>query len=104
MRGRQVYEMAKLILTKKFIPVVGEGKARWNNVHVHDLSEVYRLLVNKAAAGDDNEEIWGPKGYVLVENGEHIWTDLARLMAQNAAAYHMLTDRHPASSNCRNLQ
>lgn len=83
--------MAKLILTRKFTPVVGEGKARWNNVHVHDLSEVYRLLVNKAAAHDSSEELWGPKGYMLTENGEHVWTDLAKLMAKEVAGLENLS-------------
>lgn len=85
-RGRQVYEMAKLILTKKFVPIIGEGKARWNNIHVHDLSEVFRLLANKAAARDSSNELWGPKGYILTENGEHSWSDLARHMAKEVAS------------------
>lgn len=83
--------MAKLILTKKFIPIVGEGKARWNNIHVHDLSEVYRLLVNKAAARDSSDELWGSKGYILTENGEHCWSDLARIMAKEVAAQENLS-------------
>ncbi|KAF2152169.1 NAD(P)-binding protein [Myriangium duriaei CBS 260.36] len=84
-RGRQVYELAKLVLQKQYIPVIGEGKARWNNVHVADLADVFRLLVNKAADQDTNNELWGSKGYLLVENGEHLWTDLAKLVGKEAA-------------------
>ncbi|KAF2225998.1 hypothetical protein BDZ85DRAFT_279657 [Elsinoe ampelina] len=83
-RGRQVYELANLILNKSAIPVVGEGKARWNNVHIEDLSDVFLSLVNKAAAKDTDPEIWGPKGYILTENGEHVWTDLATTIAEKA--------------------
>lgn len=83
--------MAKLILDKGYIPIVGEGKARWNNVHVHDLSELFRLLVNKAAAHDSSEELWGARGYILAENGEHSWTDLARLIAERAYAQHLIS-------------
>lgn len=90
-RGRQVYEMGKLILSKGFIPIVGEGKARWNNIHVQDLSEIYRALVNKAVAHDSNAELWGPKGYILAENGEHVWADLARLMAKEAAQKQLIS-------------
>jgi nucleoside-diphosphate-sugar epimerase len=73
-----VYELAKLILQKQYIPIISEGKARWNNVHVADLSNVFRLLVDKAVNNDSNEELWGGKGYMFVENGEHVWGDLAR--------------------------
>lgn len=90
-RGRQVYELTKLILNQKYIPIIGEGKARWNNIHVHDLSEMYRLLVNKAAAQDSSDEIWGPKGYLLAENGEHAWSDLARLIAKEATSEGLIT-------------
>lgn len=84
-RGRQTYELAKLILEKQYIPVVGQGKARWNNVHVADLSDVYLRLVEKAVTKDTSPELWGEKGYILTENGEHVWTDLAQLIAKTAA-------------------
>ena len=83
-RGRQVYELTKLILEKGYIPIVGQGKARWNSVHIEDLSEVYRLLVSKAVDGDTSDELWGAKGYILTENGEHVWGDLARHVARQA--------------------
>lgn len=91
-RGRQVYEMAKLILEKGFIPIIGEGKARWNHVHVEDLSQVILLLAEKAAAKDTNPELWGAKGYVLVENGEHVWGDLARQVGKEAAKLGYISD------------
>lgn len=72
------------MLRKSYIPVVGEGKARWNNVHIEDLSDVYRLLVNAAVEGRSELEIWGAKGYVFTENGEHVWGDLARAFGKRA--------------------
>jgi nucleoside-diphosphate-sugar epimerase len=33
---------------------------------------------------DTNAELWNEKGYYLVENGEHQWSDLARLMGKKA--------------------
>lgn len=83
-RSRQAYELAKLVLSKKFVPVIGEGKARWNNVHVQDLADLYVLLVEKAVEGDVGEELWGEKGYYLAENGEHEWRVLAGLMGRKA--------------------
>ena len=71
-------------MQKEYIRIVGKGKARWNSVHVADLSDVYRLLDNKATTKDTDDEIWGPKGYLFTENGEHIWSDLARAIAKEA--------------------
>ena len=83
-RSRQAYELTKLILNGKYIPVVGSGKARWNNVHVADLANLFTLLVEEAAnpKSDKESELWGSKGYYLAENGEHVWTDLAVRIGQ----------------------
>ena len=71
-------------MTKGYVPIIGEGKSRWNSTHVEDLSEVNCLLVEKAVAKDRDEELWGEKGYILVENGEHVWGDLARKIGKEA--------------------
>lgn len=80
-RGRQAYELAKLILQKGYAPIIGKGKARWNNVHIADLSAVFVKLV-EAAVGDqlsaEKAELWGAKGYYIVESGEHEWGTLSR--------------------------
>ncbi len=83
-RGRQVYELSKLVLTKQYTPIIGEGKARWNNVHIHDLSELYLLLTEAAVKGNVDKELWGDRGYLIVENGEHVWSDLARAVGRAA--------------------
>ncbi|OOQ81596.1 nucleoside-diphosphate-sugar epimerase [Penicillium brasilianum] len=84
-RGRQVYELAKVTLQLKKGPIIGAGQAIWNNIHIHDLSDVYALLVNAAVAGRNDDGIWGPKAYYLTENGEHRWGDLAKSTAEVAA-------------------
>lgn len=84
-RGRQVYELAKCTLERGKGPVLGEGKARWNNVHVHDLADAYVLLVEAAAEGKANEGLWGEKAYYFTENGEHYWGLLAEWVAKAAA-------------------
>ncbi|KAE8373960.1 hypothetical protein BDV26DRAFT_54216 [Aspergillus bertholletiae] len=92
-RGRQVYELASFILKQKYSPQIGRGLARWNNVHVYDLSRLYDSLVRAALdpTKRDDKEIWGAKGYLLSENGEHIWGDLSRLIGQQAFKYGHLT-------------
>lgn len=92
MRSRQAYELAKLIITKGYTPVVGEGNARWNNVHVADLSDMFLLLLEKAVAKDRSSELWGEKGYMLSENGEHVWSDLARLISKKAVELGYIKD------------
>ncbi|BCR89563.1 uncharacterized protein ACHE_50761A [Aspergillus chevalieri] len=83
-RGRQVYELTSFILKEKYSPQIGKGLARWNNVHVHDLSTLFDALLRAAVdpARTDDGEIWGAKGYFLCENGEHVWGDVSRLIGQ----------------------
>ncbi|CAK4029329.1 related to nucleoside-diphosphate-sugar epimerase [Lecanosticta acicola] len=84
-RSRQAYELAKTVLERQMAPVIGQGQARWNNLHVYDLSELFVLLCDAAAAQKLDAELWGAKGYYIVENGIHSWSELARLMARTAA-------------------
>jgi nucleoside-diphosphate-sugar epimerase len=78
--------MAKLILSSQYIPIVGEGKARWNSVHIADLSDVYLLLVEAAVAKKQDPELWGARAYYLTENGEHVWGQLAEFVGKRAQA------------------
>lgn len=84
-RSRQAYELTNLILRKSYAPIVGQGQARWNSVHVHDLSDLWKLLVSATASAPGNPELWGEKGYFLAENGEFVWGDLSRYIAKKAA-------------------
>lgn len=83
-RSRQAYELAHLILTGGYVPIIGQGKARWNNVHVADLAQLFVLLTEAAVSGKTDSELWNETGYYLVENGEHVWADLARSMGKKA--------------------
>lgn len=81
-----------MILTKGYVPIVGQGKARWTNVHVADLSHVYLLLAERATQHDNNPELWGEKGYLFTENGEHVWSDLARQIGREATTLGYITE------------
>lgn len=85
-RGRQVYELATFVLKEGYSPRIGKGLARWNNIHVHDLSVVFELLVEAALdpSRKADKEIWGAKGYFLTENGEHVWGELSTLVGKAA--------------------
>ncbi len=83
-RSRQVYELTKLILTAKYVPIVGEGKARWNHIHIADLSNLYLKLVEAAVAHRSDDGLWGEHAYYLVESGEHLWSDVATKIGKQA--------------------
>jgi nucleoside-diphosphate-sugar epimerase len=57
-RSRQAYELAHLILTAQYVPIIGQGKARWNNVHVSDLAQLFVLLVEAAVANNTDTQLW----------------------------------------------
>ncbi|TGJ78320.1 hypothetical protein E0Z10_g10446 [Xylaria hypoxylon] len=80
-RSRQCYEMAKVILTKGYVPIVGTGLATMDNVHIQDLTQAYILLIEAALAGNASPELWGARGYLVAATGEHVWGPLARTMA-----------------------
>ena len=65
-------------------PIIGDGKARWNNIHIEDLCDVCRLLVNRVVVRDTSADIWGAKGYMFVENGGHVWGELSQTIANSA--------------------
>ncbi|CAG8938044.1 unnamed protein product [Penicillium salamii] len=85
-RGRQVYELASFILKEQYCPRIGHGLSRWNNIHVHDLSEVFELLVQAAldTSRRNDPEVWGSHGYLLTENGEHAWGELSETIGREA--------------------
>lgn len=105
-RSRQAYELARLILEAEFIPIVGEGKARWDHVHVFDLSRVYLLLAEAAAAavggkkegmgdatGEEEREMWGERGYYFVPGGRHVWGEVAEAMGRQAEVMGLVGDK-----------
>lgn len=80
-------------------PIIGAGQSIWNNVHVHDLSDVYSLLVDAAIAGRTDDGLWGADAYYLTENGEHVWGELAQQTADAAAKLGYLPEAKAESIN-----
>lgn len=85
-RSVQVYDLTKLGLRKGYVPYVGTGKSEWDFVHVHDLSDLFVLLVEAALdpARRGDPELFGPAAYFFAENGVHAWGDVARWIAEEA--------------------
>ncbi|KAL8808823.1 MAG: hypothetical protein Q9200_003989 [Gallowayella weberi] len=82
-RSIQLPELARCTLEKGHGIQVGAGKTYWNNIHVHDLSDLYVALIEAAAAGGGKAS-WGNEGYYFAENGEHVWGKIAQAVATAA--------------------
>jgi len=82
----QVYAMTKIGLQQGFVPYVGTGKVEWDNVHIHDLSNLFVSLVDAAldAKTNTDPEIFGPRAYFFAEAATHTWGDVARWIAEAA--------------------
>nr|WNN28536.1 putative short-chain dehydrogenase/reductase [Phoma sp.] len=83
-RSVQVYDMAKAALNRHKGFVVQEGANIWTEVHVQDLSEVFLALVTAALSPDGGKATWGSLGYYFAENGDFVWGDVGRKIAQIA--------------------
>lgn len=79
-RSIQVYALVEAALTKGEVPVVGEGRAEWDHVHVNDLADVFVRLVE--ASRDEklasSGELFGEKAYYFAEDGAFVWGDVAK--------------------------
>jgi nucleoside-diphosphate-sugar epimerase len=89
-RSVQIPELCAATIKNEFTPKINAGQAWWNFVHVHDLSALYLLLVEKAAAGgitadwEGKPATWGKEAYYLCENEEHIWEEVSGWIAEEA--------------------
>jgi len=85
-RSRQVYHLVSATLKNGQAPQLGKGLTEWDNVHVHDLSDLFVLLVEAAVAHkpDLDSELWGERGYFLAEHGHHSWGEVSKLVAEAA--------------------
>jgi hypothetical protein len=79
----QVERLAKVALTRGKAIQIGEGKNFWTQIHVQDLSNVYLRLVEEAIKGGGNAT-WGAEAYYFAENGDFVWGDIAKAVAQKA--------------------
>ncbi|CAL3962818.1 unnamed protein product [Diplocarpon coronariae] len=85
-RSRQVNHLAKVTLEKGQAPRLGKGLSEWNNVHIHDLSDLFILLTEAAVVNTPelDAHLWGPEGYFLAENGHHVWGEVSRWVGEYA--------------------
>ncbi|KAF2084526.1 NAD(P)-binding protein [Saccharata proteae CBS 121410] len=96
-RSLQLPGLAHVTLQRGKGFMVGEGRNLWCGVHVHDLSALYLLLVEAAAAGGGNAT-WGSEhGFYFAENGEFAWGDVSRAVAREACKRGLIADEEVES-------
>ncbi|KAL2070713.1 hypothetical protein VTL71DRAFT_13739 [Oculimacula yallundae] len=85
-RSRQVYNLVKVTLEQSQAPQLGKGLTEWDNVNVHDLSDLFVLLTEAAITNkpDMDSKLWGKEGYFLAENGHHVWGEVSKLVGKSA--------------------
>jgi len=81
-RSVQVYEMTRAALERHKGFTVNQGVNKWTEVHIQDLSNVFLALVTAALTPDGGKATWNDKGYYFTENGEFVWGDVSRNLAQ----------------------
>jgi nucleoside-diphosphate-sugar epimerase len=82
-RSIQVPELIKATLKEGYAFQVGNGDARWNAIHVHDLSNLYLRLIEEAIKGGGSAT-WGSEGYYFAESEEFRWGDIGRSVGEVA--------------------
>ena len=85
-RSIQLPDLTRYVIERGTAFTVGRGLSRWSNVHIHDLSDIYVLLVGQALTGGGGGATWGRDGYYFAENGAHVWSEVAGKVAREAQA------------------
>jgi nucleoside-diphosphate-sugar epimerase len=62
--------------------VVGEGKGRWDRVHVEDVSRIYALLVATLLSASRGGVPYGEKGIFFTSGSTYSWRELAVAMGK----------------------
>ncbi|CAH0003900.1 unnamed protein product [Clonostachys byssicola] len=82
-RSIQIPELAKSTLKRGRGLQVGKGLSRWTDVHIHDLGDLFKLLVENALQGDSGE-LWNLNGLYFPGVGERSFGEISKLVAVTA--------------------
>ncbi|KAM0247172.1 hypothetical protein ACHAP5_004251 [Fusarium lateritium] len=89
-RSMQIPDLAKAVLERKRGIRVGAGESRWGNIHIADLSRIFLLLVEKAAEGNQDDNIWGANGVFFTGAGELSFYEISRRVAIAANDFNLI--------------
>ncbi|ORY65127.1 uncharacterized protein BCR38DRAFT_391229 [Pseudomassariella vexata] len=94
-RSIQIPELAKTTIQRGRGVQVGEGLARWGNVHVRDIGRLFGLLTQKAIGEDGGDEVWGENGLYLTGVGELTFGEISSKIAAEAANQKLISSDTP---------
>ena len=99
-RSMQIPDLAKATLKRQRGLRVGPGESRWGNIHIQDLSRLFLRLVEKAAEGDQDDNIWGANGVFFTGVGEMVGflMRVKCLQDTNKVGSHLATSRDESLS------
>ncbi|KAJ4111353.1 hypothetical protein NW768_011931 [Fusarium equiseti] len=89
-RSMQIPDLANATLKRQRGLRVGSGESRWGNIHIQDLSRLFLRLVEKAAEGDQDDNIWGANGVFFTGVGETSFGDISRRVAIAANDFNLI--------------
>ncbi len=84
-RSIQAPEIARVTLQRGKAPVIGKGLNVWGAVHIHDLGDLFVLLLD--AAISENNDVWNENGLYFPENGKLV-SRLPSTLGQTATDHH----------------
>lgn len=96
-KSRQVYHLAKVTLQQGQAPQLGKGLTEWDNVHMHDLADLFLSLAEAAVENKPelDRHLWGPEGYFLAENGHHVWGEVSKQIGEYAFKQGYIKEKSP---------
>jgi len=80
----QVPTFAGATLAQGHGTIPGEGKGEWDNVHVEDLAELYKVVLLNVLDKGGKDVPSGKKGIIFSGSRRHHWIDIAQGVAEAA--------------------
>ncbi|GJE97532.1 NAD(P)-binding protein [Phanerochaete sordida] len=96
-RSIQIPLLAKACLHRGCAGTVGAGRARWPNVHIDDVADLYILLLDTISTRGADAVDHGARGCYFAENGEHTAYDIARAIGAAMVALGRANDAEPTA-------
>ncbi|KAM0399376.1 hypothetical protein ACHAQC_002651 [Fusarium culmorum] len=101
-----ITEIVRATVDLGYTPIIGAGKAKWDNVHVEDLTALLAKAVEASqtpSKKENDSETWGRKGYYFVTTGEHQWDDLAQWIAEEVHRQGYIPEAKTKSVSMENM-
>ncbi|KDQ14114.1 hypothetical protein BOTBODRAFT_55572 [Botryobasidium botryosum FD-172 SS1] len=95
----QIPRLVRTGLKKRQGVIIGEGTNVWSNVNIHDLTELYVLILDHALKENAHPAPPANKfaNFFFASADEHAWGDVARLIAKSLHARGLVNSPDPVT-------